>query len=340
MSNRFQDILSQWHPAKDETDWALATIVQTKGSSYRKAGAHMMINSLGQSFGMLSGGCLEADLKRQARKCWDSNQPHIVCYDMSDESDISWQLGIGCGGMVRVLIQPVTKDNNYHNLAEVYQALTNHQPVSYSLDINNPSSINALSLEPTTTVRSSSFNHHSQQFTSIISSKPQLVIFGAGIDTLPLISLAKTMAWNITLIDERSNYARPSEFKSINMMINQSYQSLTNHAAIKNADAIVIMHHNIELDAKAINLAQHSNANYLGLLGPTHRTERVFEHTNHKADQLRCPLTNPIGLDLGGDLPETIALSIVSQIQAHLAQRSAKSLNQYNNTIAEVTDAS
>lgn len=329
MSNRFQDILHHWYQHKDEMDWVLATIIQTKGSSYRKAGAHMMINSLGQGFGLLSGGCLEADLKRQARKCWTDNAPQIVCYDMSDESDIAWQLGIGCGGMVKVLVQPVSLSNNYHHLHHVYDALSSNCSVTYTQSITKENGHNQCVKNEPLTLLENHFNDKLQCFTSHLSAKPTVVIFGGGIDTLPLISLAKTMAWQVTLIDTRSNYARPSVFKSADAIINKPYQSLTNHPALLDCDAIIIMHHNIEHDAQAILLAQHSRASYLGLLGPTHRTERVFEQQCLHGVTLRCPLTNPIGLDLGGDLPETIALSIVSQIQAHLANASARSLSNF-----------
>lgn len=328
MSNRFQDIVQQWHQQKDQLDWVLATIIQTKGSSYRKAGAHMMINSLGQAFGLLSGGCLEADLKRRARQCWVTNQSQIVCYDMSDETDIAWQLGIGCGGMVRVLIQPISPANKYHNLHVVHDMLMKNQPVCYQQSIDDKT-INCCTVSGTHTPQHARFDETTQCFTSTISTKPKLVIFGGGVDTLPLISFAKTMAWNITLIDARSNYARPSVFKNADTIINQPYHSLVEHPALIDCDAIVIMHHNIEHDANAIALAQHSRATYLGLLGPTHRTERVFEQACLTDISLRCPLTNPIGLELGGDLPETIALSIVSQVQAHLSHASGNALSTF-----------
>lgn len=328
MSNRFQDIVHQWYQQKDQLDWVLATIIQTKGSSYRKAGAHMMINDLGQSFGLLSGGCLEADLKRRARRCWATNQSQVVCYDMSDATDIAWQLGIGCGGMVRVLIQPISQANHYHNLHIAHDMLMTNQSVCYQQSIDD-SAINCCTLSGTRTPQRARFDETTQCFTSMISTKPKLVIFGGGVDTLPLVSLAKTMAWDVTLIDARSNYARPSVFKNADEIINQPYQSLVGHPALIHCDAIVVMHHNIEHDAHAIALAQHSKATYLGLLGPKHRTERVFEQACLQDIHLRCPLTNPIGLDLGGDLPETIALSIVSQIQAHLSCTNANPLGTF-----------
>jgi xanthine dehydrogenase accessory factor len=328
MSNHFQDILHQWYLQKDQFEWVLATVVQTKGSSYRKVGARMMINNFGQSFGMLSGGCLEADLKRQAQKCWLTSKNNIVCYDMSDESDITWQLGIGCGGMVKVMLQPISANNNYLQLNKLLQLLEQNNHVHYHQIVNDGQPANSFSQHPKEASINASFDRNTLCFSSFITPKPNVVIFGGGVDTLPLVSLAKTMAWHITLIDSRTNYARPSVFKTVDTIINKSYQSLTDHPNIINADAIVIMHHNIEFDAQAINIAQHSQCDYIGLLGPQHRTERVLNHKVLKDKPLTKPLINPIGLDLGGDLPESIALSIISQIQSYLESASALSKNE------------
>jgi len=328
MSNRFQDILQQWTLQKDEFEWVLATVVQTKGSSYRKVGARMMINSFGQSLGMLSGGCLEADLKRQAQKCWLNGENNIVCYDMSDESDITWQLGIGCGGMVKVMLQPVSNENSYLQLDHLLQSLVQNKSVRYHQIIMDGLPENSLRANHPSRAKNNDFDNLYQCFSSVISPKPNLVIFGGGVDTLPLVSLAKTMAWHITLIDSRTNYARPSVFKSVDTIINQSYQSLIDHQDIINADAIVIMHHNVECDAQAIKMVQQSRCDYIGLLGPKHRTERVLNHQALENTPLTRPLISPIGLDLGGDLPESIALSIVSQIQSHLENASALSKDE------------
>ncbi len=99
MSNRLQALLTHWLPEKDSCQWVLASIIETQRSSYRKASAMMLINNLGKSYGLLSGGCLEADLMRQAQKCWQTGSNITVCYDMQDDTDIAWQLGIGEPGV-------------------------------------------------------------------------------------------------------------------------------------------------------------------------------------------------------------------------------------------------
>jgi xanthine dehydrogenase accessory factor len=112
-------LLNNWYEQRDELEWVIATIIGTEGSSYRKPGAMMMINSLGQYHGLISGGCLESDIMRQSRQCWMSGKNIIIQYDMREEEDITWQLGIGCGGLVRILLQPVSADNAYLKLIEL-----------------------------------------------------------------------------------------------------------------------------------------------------------------------------------------------------------------------------
>ena len=112
MANRITQLLTYWSEDRDKHLWVLATIIQTDGSSYRKAGAMMLINDMGQYFGLLSGGCLESDIMRQARRCWDNLQNRIIEYDMREEEDLAWQLGIGCGGMGKIFLQAVHAAND------------------------------------------------------------------------------------------------------------------------------------------------------------------------------------------------------------------------------------
>ncbi|MGJ8694518.1 MAG: XdhC family protein [Thalassotalea sp.] len=321
MSNRFQDILQQWFPQKDACQWVLATIIETKGSAYRKAGAKMMINSFGKSFGLLSGGCLEADLMRQAQKCWLTGNNHFVCYDMQDESDIAWQLGIGCGGMVRVLLQPIDEENNYLQLIDVYQRLEQNQTSYYSQTLLSDTPINQLAGDLTLAdelYRTKNACANTQAFVSVIKPRPKLVIFGGGSDALPLVNMAKELGWYTTLIDSRTNYARPAYFKNADVIIKQPYEQLLDNGFIHQADSIIVMNHNLTLDAQALTASAASQCQFIGLLGPNHRTERVFELTTLEDRSLAGRLLNPVGLDLGGELPESIALAILAQAHAFI----------------------
>ena len=322
MANSLEHLLAKWLPQKDSCQWVLATIVETKRSAYRKAGAMMLINSFGKSLGLLSGGCLEADLMRQAQKCWLDNANHFVCYDMQDDSDISWQLGIGCGGMVKVLLQPVSAANQYLQLPVIYQNLQSHQAIYYQQNLASKwpenKALHGRLVQQVDT----------DCFISYIKPQPALVIFGGGIDAQPLVKLANVLGWHCTLIDSRVSYARPVSFSQAEQIIKLPYQQLKDNRWLTKADAIVIMHHNLTLDAEALMLTRYSQAEYIGILGPAHRTSRVLKAANLLPEQLNQPLFSPMGLDLGGELPESIAISIIAQIHACLEQGSAQSLNQ------------
>ena len=332
MSNRFQHIVQRWSLEKDHCEWVLATIIETNGSAYRKAGARMMINSFGQSYGLLSGGCLESDLMRQARKCWDTHQNHIVCYDMQDESDIAWQLGIGCGGMVKVLLQPINKANNYLDLLKVNSLLTERKSLYYYQYLFSDQIVNRVLADDEVKevlAKQSEEKVEPSAFVNQIKARPTITIFGGGSDAVPLVNMAKELGWYVTLIDSRTNYARQAYFKNADTIIKQAYDTLTNHQAIELADVIVIMNHNLELDAKALKLSEQGSCQYIGLLGPSHRTERVLSLGDISQKRLATRLFNPVGLHLGGELPESIALAILAEAHAYVENGSMLPMKEH-----------
>ncbi|MDA9915760.1 XdhC family protein, partial [Luminiphilus sp.] len=121
------NMLTQWRVNRDSHEWVLGTVYKTEGSSYRKPGAMSLIGSGGQQLGLLSGGCLEADIRLNARKVMATGVPSSIRYDGDDEDDLAFRLGIGCGGVVYVLLEPVSRENNYQGLSDIHDALTKRQ---------------------------------------------------------------------------------------------------------------------------------------------------------------------------------------------------------------------
>jgi len=331
MSNRLAALLSTWFPERDTCQWVLASIIETQRSAYRKTGAMMLINSLGKSYGLLSGGCLEADLMRQAQKCWHNNTSVSVCYDMQDDSDIAWQLGIGCGGLVKVLLQPINQANNYLDLLTLKSQLDNRNACFYHID--------TFTTPKGSRINNSVLSKPVDALEPLIAIKPApaLVIFGGGLDAQPLVKLAHTLGWYICLVDSRTAYARSAYFQDADLVLNQDYPSLRKSLLLPKADAVVIMHHNVSLDALALQLVKSQTnlaaASYLGLLGPQHRTAQVLEQAQLSSSDLPKPLASPIGFDLGGDLPESIALAILSQAHATIEGASGESLGHYSTNL-------
>ena len=341
MSTHTIHLLREWK-AKPELDWVLATLVAVEGSSYRRPGAMMLINSLGQFYGMISGGCLESDIVLKSRQTMNDGKSRLFRYDMSDESDLGWRLGIGCGGCIDVLIQAVTEENQFLQLNKLLKRLEEGQSCHYLQAISgNTSKSDILELENFNAQDIKNNQKHPYQinrgdtdwFVNNIEPQIHLAVLGGGIDARPLVNMASALAWKVSLCDPREVYARKKDFPLASDIYKSPLCDLKNQAWLQQIDACVIMHHNINLDAQALDLVQASSARYVGMLGPSHRTERVFEAAKHQYDQLTKPLFNPIGLNLGGNGPESIALSILSEIQAQLSGANTVSLSQHNTSL-------
>lgn len=323
MANHIQQLLNTWFEQRDELDWVLATIIGTEGSSYRKPGAMMMISSLGQYHGLLSGGCLESDIMRQARQCWHSNKNRIIQYDMREEEDIAWQMGIGCGGLVRILLQAVNSDNNYLELDNLRTLINQNKACRYRQAIHEKAPSNSVCVNDQENAVLTSTPSH---FEHVIKPALKLAIFGGGVDAIPLANIAADLGWHVTVADPRTAYAREAQFNRVQHIDKNEFSVVSQSAWLNSIDAIVIMTHNLKLDAQALRLAQNSAAKYVGMLGPVHRTQRVLEQA--ELTTLTKPLANPIGLRLGGELPESIALSILSEIHAFMEHADAQSISR------------
>ena len=331
MANHIQALLNTWYDHRDKMEWVLATIIEIDGSSYRKPGAMMMINSMGKYHGLLSGGCLESDIMRQARQCWHTGKNLIVQYDMREEEDIAWQLGIGCGGLVRILLQEVSKKNAYLQLDTLRRCINQNQQCEYIQKLSETTPKNAvvqsIQASEKQQKKPQSATLTQDEFKQFITPVKHIAIFGGGVDAIPVAKIAANVGWHVTVADPRTGYARPSDFVDAQHISKAPFNHLEEMTWLQDIDAIVIMTHNVQLDAEALHAAQHSNASYIGILGPTHRTERVLAAKEFTLSSLRVPLANPIGLKLGGELPESIALSIIAEMHAHFEGCNAHSIS-------------
>lgn len=352
MANHLQDILSRWYPARDQYRWVLASVIGIEGSNYRKTGAMMLINELGQYHGLISGGCLEKSLLNDVKKVLTFNRSLRVCFDSGDDAETNWAKALGCGGKVTILLQPVTAENLYHSLDVVYDALASHAHVHYAINIqandvpelNNSSESNNRLLDAAEIEHfnlDSSHSSHSYRryhqgreiLVVVIKPKIQLVIFGGGADAIPLVQMATILGWQLTLIDNRGGYADPDVFPNIRI-IRSANDSLEVKTLLDKINAAIIMTHNIAMDALALRALQMSSAEYIGLLGPTHRKQKVIKQAEllvenkalgslaSKPKIYEPVLYGPMGFDIGGDLPESVALSVLAQCHQVLEARS------------------
>ena len=318
MANHLLDLLRHWHAGRDAGGWVLGTVYATEGPSYRKAGAMMLFNDLGQQFGLLSGGCLEADIHRHARRALASEQALLLAYDGSDEDDLSFQLGIGCGGLVRILLQPVTAASDWLDLPALLAALEQRRGGHYRQRIlgNAPPrarfvpGLQAGVLSPRGALTE---DGEGTWLDTPVGRPLHLLVVGGGSDARPLVALASGLGWEVTLCDPRPANARWEYFPAAASILRCDPGELPAEALFPHVDAAVVMTHNLGLDARAMAALQGSSARYLALIGPARRRREVLELAGLPEQGLSIAVHGPAGLDLGAELPEGVALSILAE---------------------------
>ncbi|CAA6805564.1 MAG: Xanthine and CO dehydrogenases maturation factor, XdhC/CoxF family [uncultured Thiotrichaceae bacterium] len=346
MANQLVHLLNTWFSQRDETDWVLGTIYKTEGSCYRKAGAMMLFGGDGQQYGLLSGGCLESGIRQHAQRVMLNKQSMTISYDASDEEDLAYQLGIGCGGIVHILLQPISAANHYLELPKVYQALQDREAIEYHQLIENTGEAQAycalenkrtathahdadIPYENQSPVGHSCYliddqkNASNQQWLiNSIQAAPHILVVGGGLDAIPVINIAKELGWETSLWDPRPANARPEHFMAASHVLDCTSHHLIDYALEYKVDGVILMSHNITLDADALTVLYKAKpVHYMALLGPESRRKKVLKTANLSETDLKIPLSGPAGLDIGGELPESIALSIIAECHACLLKK-------------------
>lgn len=338
-ANHLSTLLDLWFHNRDSRGWVLGTVYRTRGPSYRKAGSMMLCDDLGRHYGLLSGGCLESDIQRHALKALHTGKAATIRYDGSDEDDVAFQLGIGCGGEVEILLQPITVGSNYLQLAELRSQLRQRQPVVFRQQIPTngetfaelrPLRANAqeagIPLQRPVLAESDG----ALWLNTPLLPAPHVLIVGGGVDARPMAQQFNAQGWRVSLCDPRPANARPAYFPNC-----ASYRchpdALPKKLDLNTIDAAVAMSHNLNLDAAAIRLLHQRPLRYLGLLGPISRRNQVLALSGLSSGDaeilIQGILRAPIGLDLGGELPESIALATCAEIHSVLHGKSAGALS-------------
>ena len=336
---------------------ALATIVSVEGSSYRRPGARMLITENGKSTGVLSAGCFERDVCERAQKVMSTGAPALVRYDTTTDEDIVWGLGLGCNGVVHVLIEPVNErvaglmqllaecaeSESPGAIATVFQAQGDVSIGTTALlfpdgtidgEFIAPSIFDDL-VEVVISNSSTTKQYGGVEvFLEVVQPRPRLVIFGAGFDVLPVVSLAKNLGWHTSVVDTRARVSSIEQFQDADAVWLCRPEDVSTQIMISERTAVVVMTHNYLHDQELLRQLLPLPLRYLGCLGPKRRTERLMEELGTRpVDHLHAP----IGLDIGAETPEEIALSIVSEIKAVLAQRPGAQLREREGSIHECT---
>ncbi|MFO7304909.1 MAG: XdhC family protein [Gammaproteobacteria bacterium] len=316
---------------------ALATVVSTTGSTYRKAGAQMLIAADGSSAGLLSGGCLETDLLERARSVIESGDAMLVEYDSRGPDDIIWGIGLGCEGTMRILLSRLDPANAYepYAFAARCRAADRAGAIAFVTATDDPElplghafttedSAHAppglrSELERLASSDSASAHLDTASASFLLMRVPlplRLLVLGAGPDAMPLVDFAGLLGWHVTVLDHRAAYAVPERFPRARKVAVRPASELVAELCESRYDAAVVMSHHLPSDAHYLRALASSDVPYIGLLGPAARRARLMSELGASARNLEGRLYGPVGLDIGANTPESIALAIAAEIHA------------------------
>jgi xanthine dehydrogenase accessory factor len=331
---------------------ALATLVRAEGSSYRRPGAHLLIASDGEYAGAISGGCLEAEIVRKA--AWMVRDGAIIQrYSTLFDDTAEIPFGLGCGGVVDLLIEPAgtaecaafisAMETSLSGAATIVATWLPENRRQLRRAIWNASGkiiFRSKELEEETLANlvASGFSTEPGVYIERLHSPLRLFVLGAGNDAKAVVKMASLLGWCVVVADGRADLARTERFPEAESVI------ATNSVAdlrLACADAVIVMTHSYEQDRSLLTGLLHSDAipGYIGLLGASHRSSLLVSEA---AAALGCSVAEccervwaPVGLDLGGDGAEAIALAVVAEVQAWTQGRLAASRRLTPQRVAE-----
>jgi xanthine/CO dehydrogenase XdhC/CoxF family maturation factor len=327
----------------------LATVYETAGSTYSKAGHRILLAANGDYRGLVSGGCLEGDLAERARGVIAAGQAAAVTYDLRDSADELWGLGIGCNGLLRVFLQPLLPANGYEPFAAIAERLAGTQAAGVATVVEStrperPVGATAvagahgeqvfgastrgedvLRAAARRAMQSAAARLGAEDGCTILCAPlkpiPRLLVLGGGLDARPLVAMAAELGWLVTVADHRPAYLARGGFERAARAILVEPGKLAASLPLRDFDAIVVMSHHLATDRSYLAELAPIETRYLGVLGPRARRDRLLDELADRAPRLRGRLKGPVGLDIGADSPESIALSILAELQSTLNAR-------------------
>jgi len=327
----------------------LATVIATRGSTYRKAGAQMLIGPGGRYEGILSGGCLEGDLAAHAASVLNTGTPKMVRYDNRGDDDLLWGLGAGCEGGMDVWLVRLDPAANWEPFATLSRCFEQRERAMYVFVLDSaapappvgttlwiaggpappaglPEQLTTWLAAPARSALGAATcgivefdSPRVRLFFDSMAVPSELLLIGGGPDALPVVEFGAALGWRVTVADHRPAYADTVRFPRARRVLLSTPAEWARHLDLTRFDAAVVMSHHIATDLAALGALADTSIPYVGLLGPASRRQRLLVDLGAAtAAKFGARLHAPVGLDLGGRDPASIALAIIAEIQAHL----------------------
>ena len=355
------DIIEAFENAQQQSKQAaLATVVHVDGSSYRRPGARMLVTEDGELTGAISGGCLEGDALYKALFAMHQKKNMLVTYDTTDDDDAKLGMGLGCNGIIQVLIEPIDPADVANPIELLKKVISKRKDAAlvtlFSLEnrrITQPGTCmlctdekilshnsldsflksimedearQALSDQSSSFKKYTSESYNVTAYIEFIKPVVSLVICGAGNDVVPLAQMAVILGWQTTIVDDgRDKNTKETRLQSSCQLLITKPEKVLSQIDIDDQTVFVLITHNYNYDLAMLRQLVQKDITYIGLLGPRKKLERMLEELEqegiHLTEKQLSVIYCPTGLNIGAETPEEIALSILSEIKAVLAKR-------------------
>jgi xanthine/CO dehydrogenase XdhC/CoxF family maturation factor len=329
---------------------ALATIIGVQGSTYRRAGAHLLVAKSGRQSGNISGGCLEGDVAVLADEVMAQRVPRLQMYDLTADDDAVWGLGLGCNGAIEVFVEPTSAGDPMWRAVRVAQdgsstvvvatvvagtaAAPAGQRVVIYADGRRDGGIAdpALNTEVDRIARDAARSHRThvrtiehaggavRVFFEVLHPPLRLVVCGAGHDAIPVVNFAGQLGWRVLVVDRREALLTHERYPGATGFIRTEFTDAGTTVPTDEHTFVLVMTHNYMHDRNLLRAFLPTRAAYIGMLGPRNRTEKIIRELESDGVRIdperRAQIFGPVGLDIGSETPDEIALAALGEILA------------------------
>ena len=337
---------------------ALATVVRVRGSAYRHEGAKLAVAADGSTAGNVSGGCLEQDVREVALQVIRTGTPELRSYCSSADEVAAWDLGVGCEGQVDVLVELAEPRPRERALLErrepfAVAAIVGMRDAGCGMrlivvgdrvdgDLGSPALNRAATARARELLETGESGIHEidgrSVFFDVLVPPPQLVVLGAGDDARPLVRFAADVGFRVVVVDRRPGYLSVDRFPAAAALIHSAGDALDDALALDSECYAVVMNHNFADDQAYLRALLKTPVGYVGMLGPRQRTERILRNLAAEGPMDEGRVYGPVGLDIGTDGAEQVALAVIAEILAVRSGRRARSLRERQASIHAPSD--
>ena len=338
---------------------ALATVVRVRGSAYRHEGAKLVVAEDGSTAGNVSGGCLEQDVREVALEVIRTGQPQLRSYCSSADEIAAWDLGVGCEGQVDVYVEVAGPRPKERELLDGRTAFAVCSTVDGKRDTGNvkrlvvtgdgaEGDLGSKDLNTRATAKARELLETGESgiheiagrsvFIDVLTPPPQLIVLGAGDDARPLVRFASDVGFRVVVVDRRPGYLTAEQFPAAAALVASTGDELAEALPLDAECYAVVMNHNFADDQAYLRVLLKTAAAYIGVLGPRQRTERILRNLAAEGSPVdEARVYGPVGLDIGTDGAEQVALAVIAEILAARSGRRARSLRERRAAIHAAT---